>query len=221
MSFGSAIALIQQFAARSGSAAFPNLGLSRTLFAQALMDRINSPTMIDQGTTSLCGPAVFLYNVLKREPADFAKYVIDLYETGCGRIGSLEVKPGPDCQNYRVNTSDVAAVDWLALASLRDGANRILDYDSPSAQAGGITLPSSLAGWFRGANFRQVQNRTNLFFDSDLSTLVTASTLYSAGSVVCLFIGANLLTGRSGDSVIPDHWVSLSSPIRIDGATTT
>ena len=39
-------------------------GLSRSLFARALMDRINSPTMLDQGATSLCGPAVFLYNVL-------------------------------------------------------------------------------------------------------------------------------------------------------------
>jgi hypothetical protein len=67
----------------------------------------------------------------------------------------------------------------------------------------------------------QVQNKTNLFFDSDLATLVKASTLHSAGSVVCLFIGANLLTGRLGDSTIPDHWVSMSSPIRVDGAITT
>ena len=55
MSFGSAIALIQQFATRPGIGAFPNLGLSRSLFAQALMDRVNSPTMLDQGATSLCG----------------------------------------------------------------------------------------------------------------------------------------------------------------------
>jgi hypothetical protein len=221
MSFGSAIALVQQFASRKSAEAFPNLGLSRSLFAQALMDRINSPTMIDQGATSLCGPAVFLYNVLKREPEDFAKYVIGLYETGSGRIGSLQIKPGADCRNYRPLGAQVAAVDWVALASLRDGANAVLDYDSASVQVGGITLPGTLAGWFSAANFGQVENKTNLFFDSDLSTLVKASQRFSSGSVVCLLIGANLLTGRAGDTTIPDHWVSLSSPIRVDGVATT
>jgi hypothetical protein len=218
MSFGSAIAQIQKFAARSGGAAFPNLGLSRQLFAQALMDRVNSPTMLDQGSTSLCGPAVFLYNVLKRYPDDFAKYVIDLYEKGTAKIGTLEVKPGADCRNYRPVADDVAAVDWVALASLRDGCNALLDYQSPSNEAAGITLPASLASWFRAANFRQVENRTNLFFDSDLSTVVKASNLFSAGAVVCLLIGGNLLTGRPGGSTIPDHWVCLSSPVKVDGA---
>ena len=220
MSFGSAIALIQQFAARIGTGAFPNLGLSRSLFAQALMDRVNSPTMLDQGATSLCGPAVFLYNVLKREPEDFARYVIELYETGRGRIRSLEVKAGVDCRNYRPPGSQVAAVDWVALASLRDGSNSVFDYDSAAVQVGGITLPGTLAGWFSAAQFSQVENKTNLFFDSDLSTLVKASQRFSSGSVVCLLIGANMLSGRSGDTMIPDHWVSLSSPVRIDGTST-
>jgi hypothetical protein len=220
MSFGSAIALVSQFASRTGDAAFPHLGLSRSLFARALMDRINSPTMLDQGATSLCGPAVFLYNVLKREPEDFAKYVIGLYETGVGRIGSLVVEPGSDCRNYRPVGGQVAAVDWVALAGLRDGANAVLDYDSASVQVGGITLPGTLAGWFSAANFSQVENKTNLFFDSDLSTLIKASQRYSSGSVVCLLIGANLLSGGAGDTLIPDHWVSLTSPVRVDGAAT-
>ena len=113
--------------------------------------------MLDQGSTSLCGPAVFLYNVLKREPEDFAKYVIELYETGRGRIGSLEVKPGIDCRNYRPLGSQVAAVDWVALASLRDGANAVLDDDSAAVQVGGITLFGTLAGWFGAAKFGQVE----------------------------------------------------------------
>jgi hypothetical protein len=77
-------------------------------------------------------------------------------------------------------------VDWVALASLRDGANMVLDYDSAGVQVGGITLPGTLAGWFGAARFGQVENKTNLFFDSDLSTLVKASQRFSSGSVVCL-----------------------------------
>ena len=105
---------------------------------------------------------------LRREPEDFARYVIDLYETGRAKIGSLEVKPGADCRNYRVVADDVAAVDWVALASLRDGGNALLDYQSPSNEAAGITLPGTLASWFRAGDFRPVENKTNLFFDSDL-----------------------------------------------------
>jgi hypothetical protein len=112
-------------------------------------------------------------------------------------------------------------VDWVALASLRDGANYFLDYQSPANQVAGITLPSTLAGWFSAANFSQVENRTNLVFDSDLQTLIKASQRYTSGSVVCLLIGANLLTGSTGGSLIPDHWVGLTSPVTIDGAATT
>jgi len=109
--------------------------------------------------------------------------------------------------------------DWVALASLRDGGNAVLDYDSPAVQLGGITLPSSLASWFRAANFAQVENRTNLFFDSDIQTLIQAGARFSSGATVCLFIGANLLSGREGGTAIPDHWVVLTSPIRIGGAS--
>ena len=201
--------------------AFPNLTPTRSEFAQALMDRINSPTMLDQRQTSLCGPAVFLYNVLKREPEDFAKYVIELYETGSGHIRSLKVKPRIGCRNYHPLGPLGAAVDWVALASLRDSENSLLPYDSAEVEAGGITMPGALAGWFRAANFGQVENKTNIFFDSDLATLVKASQRFSSGSVVCLFIGANLLNGKVGDTIIPDHWVSLSSAVRVDGVSMT
>jgi hypothetical protein len=91
MSFGSAIPIIQKFATRTGPSAFPNLGFSRTIFAKDLMNRINSSSLVDQQVTSLCGPAAFLFSVLKKDPEVFAKYVIDLYETGRARIGTQTV----------------------------------------------------------------------------------------------------------------------------------
>ena len=220
MSFGTAVALAQKFASRTGPAAFPNLGISRSAFAFDLMNRLNSPSLLDQRVTSLCGPAVFLYNVLLKQPEMFARYVIDLYEKGQGTLGSLVVKPGGDCRNYRVVGSKIQPVDWVALASLRDSSNAVLDYDSPSVEAGGITLPSAVAAWFRAAGFTSVVNRTNLFFDSDLWTLLKADQARGAGAAVCLFIGANLLTGSEDGRAIPDHWVGLTSALRIDGTST-
>jgi hypothetical protein len=218
MSFGDAIALVQKFATKTTPGAFPNLGVSRQQVAHDLMERINSPSAIDQGSSSLCGPAVFLFSLLHKSPEVFAKYVIDLYDTGQAKIGDLMVKPGQDCRNYRP-VSDVAPVDWVALASMRDGANKMFDYDSPGVQFGGITLPGDLATWFRKAGFAQVENRTNLLFDKDLLTLLRACEKLASGAAVCLFVGASLLSGGLGGTTIPDHWVSLTAPIRIDGAT--
>jgi hypothetical protein len=59
-------------------------------------------------------------------------------------------------------------VDWVALASLRDSTNLFSDYQSHTNAAAGITLPGTLAGWFSASGFSQVENRTNLVFDSDL-----------------------------------------------------
>jgi hypothetical protein len=220
LSFGSAIALVQKFSTRIGGGAFPNLGVSRSAFALDLMNRINSPSLLDQRVTSLCGPAVFLYSVLCKDPEVFAQYVIDLYETGQAKIGSLVVKPGSDCRNYAVVARKIAPVDWVALASLRDGSNALLDYDEPSVAAGGITLPSAVAGWFRSAGFKSVTNRTNIYFDSDLWTLLQANTERGAGAAVCLFVGSNLFSGTPGGTAIPDHWVALTSAVRIDGVST-
>lgn len=217
MSFGAAIAAIQAFSQKSSPSAFPNLGVSRKKFAHDLMERINSASLLNQGATSLCGATVFLLAVLRRDPVTFARYVMDLYDRGEAKVGDLSVTPGRDCRSYRPSPSDVSPVEWVALAGLRDSSNAMLDYDSASVEAGGITLPATLAGWFRSANFRSVVNRTNLYFDSDLKTLLMAEQQYSSGAHVCLFIGANLLSGQLGGTTIPDHWVGLATPIRIDG----
>ena len=225
MSFGSAIALVQKFASRSGASAFPGLGVSRSTFAMDLMDHINSPSSIQQQNSSLCGPAVFLYSLLTKTPETYAQFVIDLYEKGHAKIGQLEVKPSTDCKNYRVPAASgraITPVDWVSLASLRDGSNVWFDYQDPSDDASGITMPSGLAGWFKNSwKFTEVHNQTNIFLNCDLHTLVQAHQKYCAGHKVCLFIGANVLEGADGGTMVPDHWVVLSSQIWINGSLAT
>lgn len=225
MSFGSAIALVQKFAARSGASAFPGLGVSRATFAMDLMDHINSPSSINQQNSSLCGPSVFLYSLLTKTPETYAQYVIDLYEKGYAKIGALTVKPGADCKSYRVPAASgrtISAVDWVSLASLRDGSNAWFDYQDPTDDASGITLPSTVTGWFKNsAKFSEVHNQTNVFFNDDLLTLIQAHQKYCAGHKVCLFIAADVLEGNKGGSKFPDHWVVLSSQIMINGSLAT
>jgi len=60
--------------------------------------------------------------------------------------------------------------------------------------------------------------QTNGLFDAGREALLKADQQYRAGADVCLLLGANLLNGRVGGDVLPDHWVVLTSPVRIDGS---
>jgi hypothetical protein len=218
MSAATAQALVTAFASRSGASMFPKLAVPRSNFARQLTDRVITPSKIKQGDSSLCGPASFLYCLARRNPDAYAQYVIDLYEKGEASIGTLTVKPGTDCRNYDP-AGAISEVDWVALASLRDSENTFLDYDSVTDAAAGITLPSGIAGWFGKAGFPSVQNRTNLVFDKNLSTLLAGYGQHCSGAFVCLFVGADILLGKSGltGKVPADHWVVLNSPMLIGG----
>lgn len=208
--------MIQEFEGRNGDVAFAKF--KRTTVASELRKRLLNPKEINQGQSSLCGPAVFVYCLARRKPNVYAQYVIDLYEKGEATIGRLNVKPGRDCKNYQPPAeSKMDAVDWIALAGLRDSENRVLDYDAYTDQLSGITLPGDVAKWFAFGDFKAIRNVTNKVFDKDLHTLLKAHQAFSTGACVCLFVGANILQGFPKGKSPADHWVVLASAIRIDG----
>jgi hypothetical protein len=208
--------LIRQFEKRNGDIAFSEI--KRKTVAAELRRRIEDPSRIDQGQSSLCGPAVFIYCLAKRKPMQYAQYVIDLYEKGEATIGRLKVKPGEDCKNYNPAVDQlISDVDWIALAGLRDSDNNFLDYDNPNDQIAGITLPGAISEWFAFADFLAVRKNTNIIFDESLYTLLQAHKKHVSGASVCLFVGANVLQGFPKGKSPADHWVVLTSPIKIDG----
>lgn len=209
--------LLQTFVNGTGRGAFPNLGVPRSIFSRQISDRLADPGKIAQADSSLCGPAVFMFWLARKKPALYAKYVVDLFEQGEAKIGTLAVKPGSDCRQFRPGTA-IDAVDWVALASLRDSENSYLDYDDVSVAAGGVTLPHSVVRWFRAAGFEDVKNKTNLVVDKPLSTLVAASLESGAGKPVCLFVGGDVFAKPVGGyKLTADHWVGLTSSISVGG----
>jgi hypothetical protein len=189
---------------------------SRGRVAQQLRDRILNPAKINQQMSSLCGPASFLFCLATRNPEKYAKYIIDLYEHGAATIEKLKVKPGRDCKSYKIPPNAIDEVDWIGLASLRDSENDLFDYDSVSDQFPGITLPDKLRTWFSEAGYSSVEKKTNLLYDKSLYVLLQAHQKKQSGSLVCLFVGANIFSGRPNGKSFPDHWVVLNSAIRID-----
>jgi len=190
--------------------------------ARQIQDRVNYPGMIRQGQSSLCGPAAFLYCVAKKMPLAYAQYIIDLYESGKAKLGSLNIEPGTDTKNYDLPLflSDMAAADWIGLAGLRDSANNCFDYQKFTNTIPGITMPGELLSWFTKAGYTSGEDNTNIIFGAkNLFTLLSAHQRQQAGHAVCLLVVASVFDGvlRLSSNNLPNHWVVLTSPIKIDG----
>jgi len=193
--------------------AFKNL--QRSSIAQGLRDRVNDPKKIDQNQGSLCGPAAFCYCLLNTRPHLFVAYVIDLYTDGVGRINDLVVRPGKGCREFASDSSQIADVDWIALASLRDSTNSDFAYSSPKKEYAGITMPHDMVSWFRKAGFVQVVDNTSIVVGKKVETLLEANMQHLASRFVCLFVNANVIDFRDflGFVGFPNHWVVLDAPV--------
>ncbi|WP_448956159.1 hypothetical protein [Labrys neptuniae] len=202
---------IDDLASGSGSTAFPNI--ARSDVVDGLRARIADPTSLNQNAASLCGTAALLFCLLNDNPELYVQYVIDLYTTGSANLGTLTVSPGADCRRYNPPKNKIAAVDWIAMASLRDSENSAFDYQSADDETAGITMPHSLAKWFGALGYTDVRNVTNVLLTKGRSDIDSCDFLRRHGRWVCLFINAQMLetTTQASGSITPNHWVVLQS----------
>jgi len=192
--------------------------LDRAKIAAGLRDRIDDPDHINQGGTSLCGPADFIRDIAEDKPVDYARAVIELYENGKTRIGTMDLKPCHDLRAHRVPAAArITDVDWIILASIRDTDNWWFDYQSENDDASAITMPHSKEKWLKSAGYSEVINETNIVACKDLPNALRASKLFSKGYKVALFINAWMLDAdhMNDASAFPDHWVALTTAMTI------
>jgi hypothetical protein len=183
--------------------------------ARGLRERVNDPTKIDQNQGSLCGPAAFFYCLLNTRPHLYTGYVIDLYYDGIGMINDLVVRPREQCRAFTPRPDQIADVDWIALASLRDSSNSDLSYSTTDKEFAGITMPHDMVSWFTKAGFAGVTDKTNISTGKRIDTLLEASNQLRASRFVCLFVNANIIdyVHFSDYSRLPNHWVVLDQPM--------
>jgi hypothetical protein len=183
--------------------------------AAGLRLRLADPTTIDQGTSRLCGPAAFVYTLRTHDPVEYVRFVTSLYLGGNATIGRLVIRAGSDVRAFNP-FGRVSAVDWIALASIRDSENWFFDYQSDDNAFPGITLPRELASWFTRVGYSIVINKTSLTHDENEANLREADRLFGEGFWVCLLVNADVLYGSSQTNVaiVPDHWIVLRSRIQ-------
>jgi len=202
-----ALSLIDKFPPLPKGRPFPRIDQADVV--AGLRERVNDPHKQNQGAASLCGPAAFFYCVLNYKPELYVQYVIDLFTTGKARIGSLKVEPSLPCRVYQPPTDKIAPVDWIALASLRDSENTIMDYSSADDTTAGITRPGTLAGWLRDIAYQGVRDDTNYYFCKGRKEVEAFDRDMRIDRDVCLLVNDNMLypSKQKLKSMFCNHWI--------------
>jgi len=185
------LSLIDRFPPLPKGRPFPRIDPAELIVD--LRKRVKDPVTQDQGAASLCCPASFFYCVLNYKPELYVQYVIDLFTTGKARIGSLEVKPGAACRAYHPVKGKIEPVDWVALASLRDSYNAILDVASVDDDVAARTREGEVSKWFRQIGYAGVREESNNFFSKGRKEIEVFDRDTRASRDVCLFVHDNIL----------------------------
>jgi hypothetical protein len=213
-----ALSLIDKFPALPKGRPFPRIQLDDVVLG--LRERVKDPRKQNQGAASLCGPAAFFYCILNYKPELYVQYVIDLFTTGKARIGSLKVEPSLPCRVYAPPQNKIAAVDWIALASLRDSENAIMDYSSADDTAAGITRPGTLASWFRHIGYESIRDNTNYYFCKGAKEIQDFDRDMRVYRDVCLLVNDNILypLKNKSNSTFCNHWIVLDDVPQLNGS---
>lgn len=210
--------LIAAFSQSSRGGVFKHL--TRAQIGIGMYINTRFPSLIKQGTSSLCGPSSLLFNIARDNPAAYAQFAIDLYETGVAKLGTLKIEAGSDLRAYAPPLREISGIDWMTAASIRDSENWFLDYQATSDSFAGITMPSALADWLKQAGYSDVKNHTNTVAIKDAANAHTANDYFKRNYRVCLFINGAMLYGedQTSKSVTASHWVVLTSPMVLSQA---
>jgi len=184
-----------------------------------LYERLEDPSKINQGGANLCGPAAVIFCWLCKRPDLYVQYVLNVYERGEGRMGTLFVQPGKDCRNHELNS--IRDVDWVALAALRDSENSRFDFDSEPNYLGAITMPDDVEKWFENIGFNVLESRTVAMCSEGYETLRKAALYYKEGCCVCLLVNATKIFGGPwwDLNLTANHWIVMTSEPKINGVS--
>lgn len=211
-----ALGLITQFQNNTKTkSAFTNI--SKAKFIKDLTTRVNSPGGMDQGSLNACGPAAFGYIHMQKDIVAFTKFMLELYQTGEGNIGSMHVNPWDGLQsrapgdkkwpNYKGTKTPKRpnnTADYLFMASIRSHESTIIDqFEDPNDAFSGITLPGTIKKWFKSTgNYTTVKDDTNLLGGYSFAHFQNTvhNKYHSKGHKVVLLIGATMIDISRGNT---------------------
>ena len=169
----------------------------------------------NQSTTSRCGPAAFLYCLLKDRPDLYVRYAVALWEQG-----RFDLRNGPAGKSFVVAPHDgtvrsmpvdgeakgqISELDWITMGSLSkpDGSA------DPGDELTAITLPNDIIGWFAAAGAPLVQADINSFISRDVHSFRTTMRHWGADTWIVWEVNPRILN-PSGYHFYDRHWLTVT-----------
>lgn len=202
-----------------------------------IQNRIYKPSLVNQGATGLCGPALITKLFIEQDPTGYKDLVVKLYQYGKvtytpsnftvsaynSVVANDLLNADPNGTYYQTNTSNMAQADFILLASLRNTSNFLLHYDYANdswGQFSGVTYPSDMENYLR--NFLQwnyVANETDLIVHThDYTHLENIILNSTPGNKILMLIDDNMLNPNNYGFSSPyaTHWVQYLTGLTID-----
>ncbi len=215
------LAKIDEFRART--TASPWTHIPRSDFADSLTARAKDGNLINTAHVNLCGPAAFFRNLALDYPNLYVALAIDLYDKGRSSFYGHDIKAYDKLYRWTPTKNKAAVdwvdpVDWVVLATFRNSENSVVHFNSVNDGFAGITMPHSLASWYKSLGYTSVNNSTSVWFTRGIDHLLKASEYFRHGFRVCLFVSDQMLypDSMNSRSWIPNHWVVLDSPVVVN-----
>lgn len=163
--FGPAGRALRRFADGTSPGAWPSL--AREQIVSELTDRVIDPATVHQRNTGLCGPASIVFELGRRDPEGLVLATAQLFETGVwttrqGRqIGAdrdLRKRrlPHPDHRPDGGHHPQIAQIDWMLMAAMREDENASEDVEDDRGVFGNaadgwetLTWPTEVKRWIR------------------------------------------------------------------------
>jgi hypothetical protein len=186
--------------------------LDKTEILTGMIARLHNPLQVKQGGQPFCGPAVVLFELIRKHPERYVSLCRGLFEDG-NFMGVQQ----PIVASTRLRRSHgdlrMAQVDWLVLATLRDQANWLMPVH-PQAPAllrdvAGITGPWDVTYWIKNLlGYAQVQH-LHTPWGGEVAALEKAQQAIDQGGIALALIDQGLLNYKVPCFSYPNHWVSI------------
>jgi hypothetical protein len=186
--------------------------LDKTEILTGMIARLHNPLQVKQGGQPFCGPAVVLFELIRKYPYRYVDLCRGLFEDGCFMGEEQRIVASTRLRRSHGDLR-MAQVDWLILATLRDQANWLVPVrpQAPSLlrNLAGITGPWDVTYWIKNLlGYAQVLHYYTPW-GGELAALEKAQMAIDRGGIALALIDQGLLNYKVPCFSYPNHWVSI------------
>jgi peptidoglycan hydrolase-like protein with peptidoglycan-binding domain len=184
--------------------------------------RVFTPSLINQQTLNVCGPATIAHMKADLDPAGFATLVWEVFTTATidGDRANEDLLANSIANRVR-SEQQMAAVDWMLLSCMRDTENAVFDYEGNSSEDfSAMTMPGEMAEWMEEIiGCPETEHYTSYLWGEVSNAQTVSNLMRSHGSdvVVAILVDADAMQKTDFTFNIPTHWVRLLTPIEFQG----